>query len=305
MTQPLTDDMDAPRLTRAVRWLIALNIAVFFVQLTTVGTANMQQWLGYLFEKELAAGWWTVFTYPFVHGSFWHLAIGAYTLYLFGPRLERAWSAGELTRYYVLCGLGGWLFHLLFAREALLVGATAPVLGVALAHAMRWPDDEVALFGVLPLRVRSLMALMVAANLVVGMVAAGEGAGISYLAHIGGLITGWLYLRSSAGPSLERLRQRVSPLPDMPDEPPRAVPRSLPRSREREREIDDIVAQSNAALRRRPASSAPPVASRPAPARTDLNAVLDKISEHGMESLTIEERKLLEEKSRELRREDS
>lgn len=305
MTQPTTDNMDTPRLTRAVRWLIALNVAVFFVQLTTVGTANVQQWLGYAFEKELAAGWWTPFTYPFAHGGVWHLALSLYTLYLFGPRVERAWSAWELARFYVLCGLGGWLFHLLFARGALLVGATAAVLGVAVAYAIRWPDDEIVVFGTFPMRVRPLVGLVIAVNLVAGMAVAGEGGGIAYLAHLGGPVAGWLFLRSSTGPSLERLRQRVSPLPDLPDEPPRAVPRSLPRSREREREIDDIVAQSNAALRQRPAPASPPVASRPAPTRADLNSVLDKISQHGMESLTSEELQLLEEKSRELRREES
>ena len=68
-----------------------------------------------------------------------------------------------------------------------------------------------------------------------------------------------------------------------------------------ERRIDEIVAQSNAALRRR-AAAAPPTPARAAAAPADLDSVLDKISERGIESLTSEERRLLEERSRELRR---
>jgi hypothetical protein len=230
--------------------------------------------------------------------------LNLYALYLFGPRVENAWSAGEFTRFYLLCGLGGWFVHLLFAREALLVGASAAVLGVTLAYAMRWPDDEIYVFGVIPMRVKWLVGVLILANLIGGIAGGHRGGGVAYLAHLGGLAAAWLTLRTSSSANLDRLRHRVSALPDTPDETPRAVPKSLPRSRERGgergRDIDDIVAQSNAALSRR-------VAPAPGPARSpelksDLNSILDKISEQGIDSLTMDERRLLEEKSRELRR---
>jgi uncharacterized membrane protein len=118
---------------------------------------------------------------------------------------------------------------------------------------------------------------------------------------LGGLAAGWVYLRSSTSASISRFRQRVSQLPDLPDETPRALPRTLPRARERGREIDDIVARSNAALGRRTAP-ATPLATKDARRLTDLNDVLDKISEQGIDSLTSAERRLLEEMSKELRK---
>jgi hypothetical protein len=236
----------------------------------------------------------------FVHGGFWHLALNMYALWLFGPRLERTWSAGEFVRYYVLCGLGGWLFHLLFASDALLIGSSAAVLGVMLAFAVRWPEDEIYLFGVVALKARWLMALLVAANLIGGVIGAGQGGGVAYLAHLGGLAAGWLYLRSSTAVSIDRFRQRVSQLPEMPDETPRPIPRSLPRIREKGREIDDVIARSNAALSRRPTSS--PTTERVPSRAEELDILLDKISERGLESLTSEERKSLEELSKGIRR---
>lgn len=296
------NDTESPRLSKAVRWLIAINVAVFFLQVTVLGTQNLLPVLGFQ-AQDLSRSWWTIGTYMFVHASVWSLALNMYMLYVFGPRVEQAWSATEFTKFYIVAGLGGWLFHLILAREALLLGSSAAVLGVSLAYATQWPEDEVYLFGMLPLKVRWMVALLVCLNLIVGMAASGNEGGVSYLAHLGGMAAGWLYLRSaSTGARIERIKQRVSPVPDLPDETPRAVPRSMPRAREKANDIDEIVARSNAALARRPAQESAPKNEGQGQRSSELDLVLDKISQHGIESLTSSERRLLEEWSRELRR---
>lgn len=303
MAVTFSDDVEAPRLTRAVQWLIAINVAVYFVQLTVVGDTNMLPALGFQAHR-LSSAWWTIVTYMFVHAGFWHLALNMFMLYSFGPRIEHRWSAAEFTRFFILCGLGGWLFHLVFARDTLVVGASAAVFGVMVAYAHYWPDDEVLVFGVLPMKVKWMVAVLVGLNLISGMATAGGGAGVAYLAHLGGAAAAWLYLRSASTASrIDRVRQHVSAAPDLPDETPRAVPRQSPRSREQRGGVDDIVARSSAALRRRETAPESPRPRVPEPAtRTgDLDAVLDKISRTGMESLTSSERRLLEDRSRELR----
>jgi membrane associated rhomboid family serine protease len=244
MSYVLPDESESPRITPVVQWLIAINVAIYFLQLTVVGADNMQQALGFHIA-DLSKSWWTIATYMFVHGGFWHLAFNMYTLFLFGPRVEQAWSAGEFSRYYILCGIGGWFTHLLFARNAPMVGASAAIFGVMVAYAMRWPDEEIYLFGVVPLKVKWLVAILAITNIVSGMTS-GQSTGVAYLAHVGGMATGWLYLRTSSATSIERLRQRVSQVPDVSDESPRAIPRSSSRSRERVQDSDDIVAQSKA-----------------------------------------------------------
>jgi hypothetical protein len=215
--------------------------------------------------------------------------------------VEHVWSPGEFTRYYLLCGLGGWFFHLLFARDSLMVGASAAVLGVTLAYAMRWPNDEVYLFGVVPLKVKWLVAMLAAFNLISGIFGGDQGGGVAYLAHVGGLAAGWVYLRS-AGSGIDKLRQRVSQVPDLPDETPRVIPRSMPRAREKGTEIDEIISRSNAATTRRPVIPMPVKEVRHTV--SDLDVVLDKISQQGIDSLTSDERRLLEEMSKELRKTD-
>lgn len=299
MSYALADEQDPPRITPAVKWLIAANVAVAFLQLTIVGQEQMYRWLGFQLS-DLNGSWWKIFTYMFVHGGIIHLGLNMYTLWLFGRRVEMVWSAGGFTRYYIWCGLGGWLAYLPFSRGAGLIGASAAVFGVMLAYAMRWPDEEVLLFGVLPIKVKWLVTGLVVTNVIWGIGTMGQGSGTAYFAHLGGLAFGWLYLRTPTPQSIDRLRQRVSQVPDLPDETPRAIPRSLPRTRERGSEIDEIVAKSKAVLTKRQPVVQPPA--RTLSKRSEeLNLVLDKISEQGLDSLTSDERRLLEEMSRRLR----
>jgi len=296
-----TADAAAPRVTRAALWLIAINVAVYFIQLTVLKPSYVQLALGFQ-KNNLGHQWWTIGSYMFVHGGFWHLAINLYTLWLFGPRVEWRWGTREFLRFYLFCGLGGWFAHLAFVPgDTLLLGASAAVLGVMLAYATMWPNEQIFVFGVIPTTVCWLFVFVAALNLTAGMLVADGQSGVAYLAHLGGLAAGWLYLRATAAVSLERLRQGVSPVLDEPeDAPPRAVPKAMPRSRAREREhIDEVVARSNALLAKRAATRR---ASREVHAdATALDKALDKISAQGIESLTSAERRLLDEASKRLR----
>jgi membrane associated rhomboid family serine protease len=290
-----------PPVTTAVQWLIAINVAVYLVQLTVLDPSAVRDVLGFQ-KPNLGHQWWTIGTYMFVHGGFWHLALNMYTLWLFGPRVESRWSTREFIRFYFFCGLGGWFAHMAFVPgTTLLMGASAAVFGVMFAYATFWPTERVFVFGVIPTTVRWLVVLVGTLNVVGGIMTADGQSGVAYLAHLGGLAAGWLYLRTTAAVSLGRLRQGVSPVPDEPDDsPPRAVPKALPRSRAREREhIDDVVARSNAIVAKHVASRRELRSGEPEEAA--LDKVLDKISAHGLESLTGAERRLLNEASKRLR----
>jgi hypothetical protein len=164
---------------------------------------------------------------------------------------------------------------------------------------MQWPDDEVNLLFAVPMRARSLVAGLVVFNLVMGIMATANGdINIAYVAHVGGMLAAYVYVRMSASTGMEQVRQRVASLPE-PDEPPRAIPRNLPR-RERGDEVDDIVAKSKAIAAKRVPLLTPTSRRREAKA-DELNRVLDKISELGIDSLTTDERKTLEEMSKKLR----
>ena len=290
-------------ITPAVQWLVALNVIVYFVQLTSpIGTADVAGWLG-LVGTSFPAQWWTVATYMFVHAGFAHLATNMIMLWIFGPRVERSMGLRSFVYFYLWCGLGGAVFHLLFAQHGqMVVGASGAVVGVVLAYALKWPDDEVYLLGMISMRARWLAWWTIAIN--VGMALANvtglmDGT-TAWMAHVGGLAFAWLYLHAPNGSSLDRIRRHVATIPD--EGSPQPIPKmQRPKRRgDAPQSADEAVARSNALVKRRPAT---PTLQAPKPKMRveDVNALLDKISREGMESLTGDERKMLEEVSRRMR----
>jgi len=306
MSYALADKYETQRSgTPSVAWIIGLCVAVAFLQETILRDGFMRDWFGYHATDLGERRAWSTVTYMFVHGGLLHLALNMYMLWIFGRRVERAWGSTTFTWFYLWCGVSGWAFHwIITPRAGVLVGASAAILGVAVGYAARWPDDELYLFGIVPMKVRWLVVFLAALSFVMVLVNAGSVGGTAYAAHFGGMFGGWLYLRTPNAQSIDRLRRRIAPAPDYGDDPPRAVPRHS--SRPREPEIDDIVAQSKAAVARTRPQGATSVTA-PAPVtgalaqRAAMDLLLDKIAEQGMDSLSRDERALLEEMSRKLR----
>jgi membrane associated rhomboid family serine protease len=304
MSDALYDSTQQPRMTPAVQWLLAANIGVYFLQVALIGPENVYRALG--LTGDLASGWWTPFTYMFVHAGLAHIAFNMFALWMFGPRVEHSWNTRAFIYFYIWCGLGGAVAHLLLQRNAGLIGASAAVSGVMLAYALRWPDEEVYLFGVIPMKTRWLVVWMVVINLAMGVASSPGESGIGWFSHLGGLAFGWIYLRMSSFGGLDNFRRWVSPVPDEPEDGFRAVPKVKPSNRQQSdrggSEVDEVVAKSNAIVTRPARSALLPRAedSRQRSAER-LDVVLDKISKQGIESLTNEEVKLLEEMSRKLR----
>lgn len=300
MSWQATDDQEYPRMTRVVYALIGINVVVAFLGATIVRSSELVSWFAFR-QGPIAETWWTAFTYMFLHAGFLHLAFNLYTLWVFGPRLEHVWGSRSFALFYVWCGLGGAVFHAIFGGLAPMAGASAAIFGVMLAYAMHWPKDEIYFFGVVPMRVATMVALFIGFNLVLGVLGSGAGGGVAYFAHLGGAVFGFLYLKKPQHVGIEQLRQRVSPAPDVGDDmTPRAAPRPSSRTRNRD-ETDEIVAQSKAAVAKRAARLQP--GKRPArdAKAEELDRVLDKISRTGLSSLSTAEKQLLEEMSKELR----
>jgi membrane associated rhomboid family serine protease len=288
-------------MTRAVQWLLALNIGIYFLQLTLFGSDAVYSALA-LDPARFPAAWWTLVTYMFVHAWLAHLAFNMFTLWMFGPRLEQEWGTRSFVQFYIWCGIGGAIAHLVFARHSSVIGASGAISGVLVAYALRWPDEEVYLFGVIPMKSRWLVAALLGMNIIFALSPSSR---IDWTAHVGGMAFGWIFLKLYAVGGINRVRGWVSAVPDESEDMPRAVPRNRAPMRDRGGSVDEAVARSNAmVLRQSKPVQHVPKQETPKEYAARVNRVLDKISQQGIDSLTRDERRLLEEMSRKLRETD-
>lgn len=187
----------------AVGRIIVATVAVFFLQ-NLVPAVN--QWLALtprLVVEHLYL--WQVVTYMFLHGSFWHLFFNLIVLYFIGNMVESAWGARRFTRYYLVCGIGGGLLHMLMQFDASVIGASGAIFGLYLAAAMLFPDNTVYLYFLIPVKVKYFvmgLAVLQLANGIAGPT------GVAYFAHMGGMLAGLLFFR---GEIVRHLRFATGP----------------------------------------------------------------------------------------------
>lgn len=259
-------------LTPWVKRLLIANVAVFMV--TMVNQEFFFRWFAFVPRAVLTQPW-GAFTYMFLHGDLWHLLVNMLVLFFFGPPLEAKWGSADFIKFYLVCGLGGVALSFLFAPAAWIVGASAAIYGLMLAFALNWPDQPIYIWGIFPVKAKWLVGFLFAVSL---FSAVGNGGGnIAHFAHLGGIITGFLYLRSEWRPGRSRggrtVRVRIRRMAPVPREEPRQE------------------AKPGAAAEK-------PLSGKEGAVLDEVDRILDKISAEGMKSLTPEERETLDNVSR-------
>lgn len=266
-------------LTPWVKNLIIANVAIFLVDYMMAGRLGF--YMAFVPNRVLVAPW-TLITYMFAHGGFFHLFLNMLVLFFFGPPLEQRWGSTEFVKYYLICGLGGAALSFVFAPLSPIIGASAAVYGIMLAFAMFWPDSPIYIWAILPVKAKYLVMFMAAIS-IMSMFGSGRGDNIAHAAHLGGFAAGFIYLRLAApGGGLGGLRKMMN------KRKLKVVAR------------DDSSSSSTTTVR--PAITRKPRGSGEEDKLLDeLDRVLEKISTQGMSSLTPQERKLLDEVSRRYR----
>lgn len=175
-----------------VNQLIAVNVVVFILEIALARTSFVD-FFGLRPGTVVSRGFvWQIFTYMFLHGGFWHLFLNMFIIWMFGSPLESVWGSNRFLGYYFICGLGGALFSFIFSYHTTVIGASGAGYGILLAYAALFPEAEIYVWGLLPVRARTLVIFMTVIEFVSGISGTD---GIAHFAHLGGMAAGLLYLR--------------------------------------------------------------------------------------------------------------
>ena len=184
--------------TPAVKFLLIVNVGVFIVQ-TVIGSSLEQQMTFYfglvppLVLQNLYV--WQLFTYQFLHGGIFHLLFNMLAVWMFGCDLERRWGNNFFLRYYFVTVIGGGFLNTIFLPNQMVpsIGASAGVYGILLAYGLIYPNRIVYFYFLFPIKMKHFVWIIGAIALY-SSITAGQ-SGIAHLAHLGGMVFGYLYLR--------------------------------------------------------------------------------------------------------------
>ncbi|HNX24355.1 MAG TPA: rhomboid family intramembrane serine protease [Spirochaetota bacterium] len=260
-------------MTPGVKWLMIVNGAVFLIQqIAGLFIPNAMEYIFGISHNGFLNSFmiWQPFTYMFLHGGWMHIFFNLLTLWMFAGELEMVWGKTKFIWYYMLSGLGAGFFIALmnyiafinYGSSAVTIGASGAIYAILLAYAILWPDREVLLYFLFPIKIKYLV-------LAFGLMeffgtlssSAGTGGNISHIGHLGGIISGFILIKLMRSSGISK-KSKVSFFENF---------RKKNRLNEKKKVIDTRIE-----------------------AKRIIDELLSKIAKNGMSSLTPDEKKKLE-----------
>jgi membrane associated rhomboid family serine protease len=209
-------------ISTALKAIIGLNVLMFVVQLMLPITTELfglhPAWIVHArstVAPEHSLWVWQVATYMFLHGGIFHIVFNMLALWMFGAELERMWGTRYFLKFYLATGIGAGvltvLFSLLpfaFARQlqyANVIGASGAIYGLLLAYALYFPDRPIYMYFVFPIPAKIFVAIM---GGIAFLSSLSEAGGIANATHLGGLLVGYIFLKSARMDPIAELKYR-------------------------------------------------------------------------------------------------
>ena len=247
-------------LPNSIRTLLFLNVGIFLIDYLTHG-AYLFQWLA-LDPMLVTHGhhqYWRLFTYMFVHDStsFMHILFNMLTLWMFGTPVAQQMGESRFWRFYLLAGLfAGFcslLFYAITRNDAIVIGASGAIFALMFAFARFFPTSQILLFFFFP--VSAKYPVLIIGGIELLLITSNDH--IAHIAHLGGALFAWLYLRFGEGG--ESVFEEVK------------LWRTRRRWEKVQREKEKMAAEME-----------------------DIDPILEKIARHGIQSLSREEKQKLD-----------
>jgi membrane associated rhomboid family serine protease len=181
--------------TNAIKILVSVNFGIFVLQTLS----NAEGLFFPLFGLVPRMVWselmiWQPFTYLFFHGGIWHVLINMFVLWMFGSELERLWGKSHFLKFYFVTGVGSGLFTMLFNLQSLtpIVGASGAVYGVLLAYGLTYPNRQIYLYGIIPIK---SIWFVIGIGMIAFMSSFNNISQVSHITHLSGMLIGYLMLK--------------------------------------------------------------------------------------------------------------
>ena len=251
-------------------------------------TDAVSEWCSVRYTPTVRRGQiWRLLTYAFCHnrGDIFHIAFNLYILWWAGREVESLYGSKEFLWFYLVAAFFAGACYVLFGlalqnvsgrQMGQMIGASGAVSACIMLFGLHYPRRKIHLMGVVAIEARYLIGFKVIMDvypilleILSGRAVAGDN--IAHTCHLGGFLFGWIYFKRQF-----RLSSLVN-----------GVGLGQFKSKVKARKSDLKIFSPPAETKSRPKEVS----------REQLDAILEKISQEGEESLTDAERAFLTEAS--------
>jgi len=194
-------------LSPALKGLIGATVGVFLLQVVAEWTGWNLTWTFSLRPAELLERFqlWRLATYMFLHDprNLFHLLFNMLALWMFGTELERIWGTRYFLKFYFVTGIGAGVLTALFSLlpfdfaahvyGSYIYGASGAIFGLLLAYAMYFPEREMYLWMLFP--VKTKYAVMIFGAIELFLTITGS-SGVANATHLSGFVVAYLFLKN-------------------------------------------------------------------------------------------------------------
>jgi membrane associated rhomboid family serine protease len=188
-----------------VKWLLIANVTVYLIDFfgSFMRGDEIFPLLKLVPIQVVHGAIWQLFTYLFLHslGGPGHILFNMLALWMFGAPIEQTWGTRRFLQYYFLCGVGAGvcvvLANLAFGDpRQQVIGASGAIYGLLLAYGMLFPEQEVLVAFLFPIKAKYMVMIFGGIAFVFSFQ---KGSTVSNLAHLGGMIFGFVYMKTQFG----------------------------------------------------------------------------------------------------------
>ena len=197
--------LNLPPFTPAVKWLLGINTGIFLlILLMGIVAPALVRTMVSLFALTpvyVAHGAvWQIVTYAFLHMGFWHLFGNMLALWMFGSAIEGMWRTRRFVELYSVGVIGAALLSVIISYSGVLGGPNTPTVGasggvyaILIAFGMVLGDNEIMLIPFpFMIKAKYFVAILIVVTIIFSLQDTGA---TNNLAHLGGLLFGFLYVK--------------------------------------------------------------------------------------------------------------
>ena len=205
--------LSLPPFTRAVMWLIGINTGVFLL-MVLFGRSSLVAYIAsycVLIPSDVVRhGFiWQLITYGFIHDTHGisHWLWNMVGLWMFGSAFENAWGRRRFLELYFIGVIGAAITtialsfgHILGNPEQATEGASGGIFAILIAFGILFSEREIIMFPFpFLIKAKYFVGILIVITLILAVAGGGH---VAYVAHLGGLFFGWLYVRRGPKPAL-------------------------------------------------------------------------------------------------------